>query len=196
LVNTQKVTVLITAESLIAGFMIAYSALNGQLLVDWFRHGGSLMLMPTYIAGIAINAIILTFFVSIILLVSSVPSPTNTKKLRGRYDAGYDLFLTAILGSALFVVANSLSIHHFTVESQQLICLPAELANVVFKEFLAYGVLLGLMVLFVFPGLLPLRALDNHATIIALLCFAAIAAMVVYYYVPGAIECSSGLFAF
>jgi hypothetical protein len=190
---TNKVTVLITAESIIAGFMIAYGALNGQLLVHWSHYGGSYM-MTTYIAGIVIYTIVLTCFVSIVLLFNSLstnnygnPSIGATERVR-RYDAGYDLFLMAILGSAVFVVTNGISIHHFTITGQPIGCFPLELANVLFKEFLFYaGVLLVLLVLLLrFPCLLPL---NHHALIIGLFFFTAVAVVVANYYVPGACAC-------
>lgn len=169
-------TVLITAESIVAGFMIAYGALNGQLLVDWSRHHGSLM--TTYIAGIVVYAIVLTCFVSIVLLFNSLHTnrtigknkeeeKKNKQKLDWRYDAGYDLFLMAILGSAVFVVTNGISIHQFTVASlsqhrppKPISCFDnstfyafgqvAKLADVLYYEFLFYPVFLFLLLL-VFP---------------------------------------------
>jgi hypothetical protein len=138
---TDRVTVLITAESIIAGFMIAYGALNGQLLVDWSRHHGSLL--TTYIAGIVIYTIVLTCFVSIVLLFNSIP--TNGENLLGRYNAGYDLFLMAILGSAVFVVANGFSIRQFTVGSNHMpiSCIPVSpLADIWFYAFLVYAAFL------------------------------------------------------
>lgn len=136
----DRVTVLITAESIIAGFMIAYGALNGQLLAYWSRHGGRLM--GTYIAGIVIDAVVLTCFASIVLLFNSIPTTTNRNK--GRYYAGYDLFLMAILGSIIFVVANGFSIYHFTVGPNHtpIYINVRPLADLLFYAFLVYAVVL------------------------------------------------------
>jgi hypothetical protein len=112
--DTDKVTALITAESIIAGFMIAYGALVGQNLLYWSepKHQGSLF--TTYFAGILIYAIVLTCFVSILLLFKSLDA---NEKDGVRYKAGYRLFSLAIVVSCVYVVLNVGSIYHFTVST-------------------------------------------------------------------------------
>lgn len=109
--KTGKVTSLITAESIIAGFMIAYGALNGQMLIYWSepRHHGSLV--TTYIVGVGIYAIVITCLASILLLYWSL----DTNEMDDvRYKAGYGLFIWAIFLSCVFVNVAVWSIYHFT----------------------------------------------------------------------------------
>lgn len=106
---------LITAESIIAGFMITYGALGAQLLIKWGMLG---LGATTYMAEIMANAIILTSFTSILILFRSIKTPTlNTVE----YDAGYNLFILSIFGSAFFVVVNSYSISHCIASP---VCIP------------------------------------------------------------------------
>jgi hypothetical protein len=147
------VAVLITAESIIAGFMIAYGAINGQLLVQW-SHVDSSYMMTTYIAGIVIYTIVLTCFVSIVLLFDSLGTESTTEQeqdhLRAKYNAGYDLFLMAILGSAVFAFASGYSIYHITVTpgNVPIYCNSVPpLAEVLFGAFGVYAVSLPLLVL-------------------------------------------------
>lgn len=112
--KTDKVTALITAESIIAGFMIAYGALVGQMLVYWSdrSHAGSLF--TTYFAGLLIYAIVLTCFVSILLLFMSI----DDDEANGlKYKRGYYLFICAILVACCYVVLNVGSIYNFTIST-------------------------------------------------------------------------------
>jgi hypothetical protein len=207
--RTNRVTVLVTAESIIAGFMIAYGALNGQMLFDWSRVKDA-SLMPTYIAGIVIYAIVLTCLVSIILLFTSVPTHRqinggNNKDEEQRNllcNAGYDLFLMAILGSAVFVFVNGLSIHHFIVTDQMPIsCIPLELANVLFKEFLFYAVFLVPLVLLSLRGThwLAQRKVHwfarTHLLLIVLVVAVVLAGAIALLCVPSAGTCFLTLFS-
>lgn len=176
-------TVLITAEAIIAGFMIAYGALNGQLLLKWSRYGPSYM-MTTYIAGIVINAIVLTCFVSIVLLFNSLRTNSANKTdddLQGRYDAGYGLFLTTILGSMVFVFTNGFSIWHFTFGSEHMpihCVLVTLFADVLFYAFVVYFVFLSAILLFSWKGNLSCFARHAHlvGTIPVLIAFFCVAA--------------------
>ncbi|MGD0177027.1 MAG: hypothetical protein ABSC50_09420 [Candidatus Bathyarchaeia archaeon] len=88
---TGKVTTLITAEAIIAGFMIAYGALNGQMLTYWRDQtiGTSTnKVITTYLVGVWIYGIVITCFASILLLYSSIDKSDTDR----RYKAGYWLF--------------------------------------------------------------------------------------------------------
>lgn len=109
--NKDKVTALITAESIIAGFMIAYGTLVGQMLMYWSQVKGA-SLFTTFQAGLLASAVVLTCFRSVLLLFKSLDAKgTNNVK----YKAGYDLFIVAILGSCLYVIMNVASIYNFTL---------------------------------------------------------------------------------
>ncbi len=111
--QTEKVTVLITAESIIAGFMFTYGALVGQMLVHWSEICDA-SLFTTFAAGVLIYAIVLTSFRSILLLFKSID--TNAQSAIN-YEAGYYLFVASIFFSGVYVVLNIVSIFLFTVGS-------------------------------------------------------------------------------
>jgi hypothetical protein len=188
----ERVSVLITAESIIAGFMIAYGALNGSMLIYWSnpRHHGSPI--TTYIAGMVIYAIVLTCFVSIILLFNSLPTTEGPgteydRLLDSRCNVGYDLFLMAILGSVAFVLISGYSIYHYAVTNQTITCLdnvtsliiPGQvvaLPDSLFWVFVAYALfLMGLVPLLMMPKFdrKELRRSfeqNDHRLFIGLLC--------------------------
>jgi hypothetical protein len=158
----DKVTVLITAEAIIAGFMFAYGALNGQMLVNWNfgfgcqsygTHCNTSGLMGTYIAGVIINAVVLTSFASILLLLNSLPGSNEKEAVRTRrFYWGYDLFLMAILWTAVYVGIGSYSIYHFTVKHNGILLLDPFLAKVLFAEFCFYAVILAVLLFVALVG--------------------------------------------
>jgi len=103
------VTALITAEAIIAGFMISYATLVSQMLTYWSEHRGSLF--TTFQAGLLASAVVLTCFRSIFVLHRSISSKSTTTD----YEEGYAMFVAAILLSGIYVVLNVLSIYHFTL---------------------------------------------------------------------------------
>jgi hypothetical protein len=110
--KSVQVSALMTAESVIAGFMIAYAALGGQNLLHWADPSYRGSPLTTFVVGLFVYAIVLTCFRSLLLLFQSIKtSETNQTK----YEDGYELFLAAILGSGIFVILNVLSTYHFTV---------------------------------------------------------------------------------
>lgn len=138
--KTGKVTALITAESVIAGFMIAYAAINGQMLIHWTEPQHNFP-VTTYIAGIVIYAIVLTCFVSILLLYESL----DTEEMDDvRYKTGYGLFIWAIFLACAYVIGAAVSIYHFTVTTEhQPYPVPVNpWATVVMAGFFVYVVLL------------------------------------------------------
>ena len=107
---------LITAESIIAGFMIAYATLVSQMLFNWSRVKGA-SLFTTFQAGLLASAVVLTCFRSIFLLYRST-APTNAdKNADADYEVGYDMFIAALLLSGIYVMLNVLSIYRFTLLS-------------------------------------------------------------------------------
>ena len=107
---TNKVAALITAEAIIAGFMISYATLVGQMLIYWSEHGGSLF--TTFQAGLLATAVVLTCFRSIFVLYRFIHSTqTNTAD----YEEGYAMFVAALILSGIYAVLNLLSIYHFTL---------------------------------------------------------------------------------
>ena len=138
--KTAQVTALMTAESVIAGFMIAYSALIGQNLLYWTdpHHHGSPF--TTFLVGLAIYGIVLTFFRSILLLFKSIET---RKTNEGKYKAGYELFIAAMLGAGTYIILNALSTYHFTLRnavfeiSSEFIPLDSTLALIAFFVYVA-----------------------------------------------------------
>jgi hypothetical protein len=124
-----RVNALITAESIIAGFMIAYGALGGQLLIYWGKHGRP---ETTYLAGILVNAIILTCLASIYILFRSINRGYG-------YWAGYNLFKLALFGSSFFVIINAISITHFTAFSPHTAISLPDTCHLVFASGGAFG---------------------------------------------------------
>ena len=108
----NEVTALITAEAIIAGFMISYATLVSQMLTYWSEHRGSLF--TTFQAGLLASAVVLTCFRSIFVLYRSINSK-STKVNTTDYEEGYAMFIAAILLSGIYVVLNVLSIYHFTL---------------------------------------------------------------------------------
>lgn len=149
--GVNRVTALITAEAIIAGFMIAYGAVNGQLLTQWAAyedlHPGAYppgaLVITTFLAGIGIYTIVLTCLVSIPLLFKS----TNPE-CRGSYEAGYDLFGLALLASATFTVSSAFSIWHFTIASDHVpfSCIPVNpVAHLALGFFVLYTGILAVV---------------------------------------------------
>jgi hypothetical protein len=131
-----------TAESVIAGFMISYAALLGPNLLYWAEpaHHGSTF--TTFLVGLLIFGIVLTFFRSLLLLFNSIKTSETDMK---RYKAGYELFMAAMLGAGTFVILNALSVYHFT------------LRNAVFEispEFTTLDSTLALVAFFVYVAVL------------------------------------------
>jgi glucan phosphoethanolaminetransferase (alkaline phosphatase superfamily) len=110
--ESTKVTALMTTESVIAGFMIAYSALIGQNLLYWAdtHHHGSPF--TTFLIGLPIYGIVLTFFRSLLLLFKSIE---KSEINQAKYKAGYELFIAAMLGTGTYIILNALSTYHFTL---------------------------------------------------------------------------------
>ena len=106
----RKVTALITAESIIVGFLAAYATLVNSTLVYWSERGGQIF--TTVFAGLLIYAMMLTAFRSVHLLFRSIDTddPENED-----YRAGYDLFLIVLFGSGIYVLMNAASVVHFSM---------------------------------------------------------------------------------
>jgi len=134
--------------------MIAYGAVNGQILLIWACKSELTAnvncdmsgLVGTYVAGMMINVVVLTSFASILFLLSSIPLNIENggrfEEVRTKYYAGYDLFLVALLGTAVFVVSNSSSIYNFTVKLAGMSWHVHPLADLLYYEFWLYvGVL-------------------------------------------------------
>jgi NADH:ubiquinone oxidoreductase subunit 6 (subunit J) len=188
----DRVTVLITAESIIAGFMIAYGAVNSQLLVSWGCKSFEAVcdrtgLVGTYIAGVFINGVVLTSLASIMFLLSSIPTNEEAKvkskpeehRYRQNYNAGYDLFIATILGTAVFVVSNTISIHNFTVTLSGMPIPVQPVADLLYYEFWLYVVFLAalLAMALIFDCEKVLSRFEHHA-LLRFLCVAAIAVIV------------------
>jgi hypothetical protein len=130
-IKTDKVTVLITAESIIAGFMIAYGGGVGPNLLYWSEKGGSLL--TTYFAGLLTYATVLTCFASILLLFKSLDAEEENDV---RYSWGYRLFIVTILMSCFYVGISVVSIYHFTVSADHK---PLEISVTPLADWLVAG---------------------------------------------------------
>lgn len=108
---------IITAESIIAGFMITYAALVSQMLVSWSTKTGA-SLFTTLQAGLLTSLVVLTCFTSIVYLYRSTDSP-DLRANSGNFQIGYDLFIAALLGTGLYVIFNILSWFRFSLLSFQ-----------------------------------------------------------------------------
>jgi len=136
--KTDRVTVMITAESVIAGFMIAYGALNNQMLLYWSDPKNQGSPVTTYLAGVWIYAAVLTCLTSILLLHASLD--TNSME-DVRYKLGNYLFDWTILMTGAFIFANVSSIYHFTAMPEHTTYdVPVTpWAFVAWSGFIAYG---------------------------------------------------------
>jgi hypothetical protein len=106
----RRVTALMTAESIIVGFLGAYATLVNSTLVFWSERGGRIF--TTVFAGLLIYAMMLTAFRSVHLLFKSI----DTNDLNNKdYKAGYDLFLVVLFGSGIYVLMNAVSVVHFSM---------------------------------------------------------------------------------
>jgi hypothetical protein len=181
--------------------MIAYGAVNGQLLVGWgCQSFGALCnmsgLMGTYIAGMEINVVVLTSLASILLLLNSIPTSNKEPAVcKGRYYLGYDLFLIAILGTVAFVFGNAISIHSFTVSPIHVAMnIPVEpLAGLIFRVFLFYaGLLAVVLVMALLVNSVKLLGFfkggrwHRHGLLILLLFIAGFVAAIAYILAPDA----------
>jgi nitrate reductase NapE component len=115
--KTEKVTVLVTVESLIAGFMIAYGALNMQMLTYWAEPGHCGSPVSTFMAGLVVYGIVLTCFASILFLFWSL----RVNGYDARYTYGWVLFTVTIFVSAIYVLQTVISIHDFTVYNSTIV---------------------------------------------------------------------------
>ena len=111
----QRVATLITAESIIVGFLVAFGSGVNQTLVSWIETGKPIF--GTVFAGLLISALAITAFQSIYLLYRSIDISDADDLLHsdGRYKSGYDLFLMVIAGSGVYVVVNAYSILHYAM---------------------------------------------------------------------------------
>jgi hypothetical protein len=117
LVDKRNVTALMTAESIIVGFLVTYGVTINDKFVSLTRNGEPIF--GTVLAGFLISALAITAFQSIYLLYRSIDiSISDLNDLKDsdkRYKAGYDLFLMVLAGSGLYVVMNAYSIIHYAV---------------------------------------------------------------------------------
>ena len=146
--KTEKVTVLITVESIIAGFMIAYGALNMQMLAHWAKEGAPLV--GTAVAGIWIYAIVLTCFVSILFLYCSLDTDSKYGSFDVRYAWGFCLFCWIIVLSTIYVGETAHSIYRLTVRTNCMgqhapWCYPDTLATLTWNLFKVYVLSLFLL---------------------------------------------------
>ena len=113
--RTRRVTALMTAESIIVAFLVAYGPTVNSTLVSLMASGKPIF--GTVLAGLLISAVALTAFRSILLLYQSIDI-SNLDDVRHsdeRYRAGYDLFLMVIAGSGVYVLINAYSILHYAM---------------------------------------------------------------------------------
>jgi hypothetical protein len=112
----SKVATLVTAESIIVGFLVAFAPGVNQALVSSMMAG-----KPSFgavLAGFLISALALTAFRSILLLYQSIDASRTLDDSRDRYRTGYDLFLMVILGSGVYVLINAVSILHYALTAE------------------------------------------------------------------------------
>jgi len=105
-----KVTALMTAESIIVGFLLAYTSLINERVVALKSLSPPQSVFTTVLAGLLIYGLVLTAFRSLLLLFESIRIRDSCES---NYNAGYDLFLLVILGSGLYVLMNAFSILHY-----------------------------------------------------------------------------------
>ena len=111
----QRVATLITAESIIVGFLVAFGLGVNQTLVSWIETGKPIF--GTVFAGLLISLLALTAFRSMLLLYQSIDiSDVDGAMLSDeRYRVGYDLFLMVIALTGFYVLTNAFSILHYAV---------------------------------------------------------------------------------
>ncbi len=106
--KTRRVTALMTAESIIVGFSIAYASLINERVVHLRDFGKPVF--TTVLAGLLVYGLVLTAFRSLLLFYKSIRTDDPFER---NYNSGYDLFLMTILGSGLFALMNAASIVHY-----------------------------------------------------------------------------------
>jgi hypothetical protein len=111
----QRVATLITAESIIVGFLVAFGSGVNETLVFWIERGKPIF--GTVLAGLLISGLALTAFRSIYLLYKSIDisDVCDVQHSDERYIAGYYLFLIVIGGSGVYVLMNGYSILHYAM---------------------------------------------------------------------------------
>jgi hypothetical protein len=111
--DKDQVTALMTAESIVVGFLLAYSSLFNVRVVDVTHLPQPQSPVSTVLAGFLVYGLILTAFRSLLLLFESI---RTADPCEGNFRAGYDLFLLVILGSGIYVVMNAVSVVHYARE--------------------------------------------------------------------------------
>jgi len=99
-----------TAESIIVGFLLAYTSLINERVVALKNLTPPQSVFTTVLAGLLVYGLVLTAFRSLLLLFDSIRTGDPFER---NYNAGYDLFLLVILGSGLYVLMNAFSILHY-----------------------------------------------------------------------------------
>jgi len=110
LADKRNVTALMTAESIIVGFLLAYAPVVNERVVS-LRDTGK-PVFTTVLAGLLVYGLVLIAFRSLLLLFESIRTDDLYEK---NYNAGYDLFLMVILGSGLYALMNALSVVHYAM---------------------------------------------------------------------------------
>jgi uncharacterized protein with PQ loop repeat len=133
-----KAETLITAESIIAGFLIAIASTYNQLNVQYTGAGKSYL--TPYLGGLLIAALTITAFRSVLLTFDYVH-----KKNEKKYEIAYDLFIIVVIGAILLVIAGVISLVDI-VTRQQYTPIPVSVPGSI---FVVLGVIFGAYVVLV-----------------------------------------------
>jgi len=143
-----KVTALMTAESIIAGLLLAYAPVVNERVVSLKNATPPQPVFSTVLAGLLIYGLVLTAFRSLLLLFESIRTGDPCER---NYNAGYDLFLMVIIGSGAYALMNAVSVVHYAIIGSNVTvpCEPvftSELPSIIVAGILT----VGLVMLFVF----------------------------------------------
>ena len=108
--DKENVTALMTAESIVVGFLLVYASLINARVVDLRK--ASQPVFSTVLAGFVVYGLVLVAFRSLLLLFESIRA---SDFYDDNYNAGYALFLLVILASGFYVMMNTFSLVHYAI---------------------------------------------------------------------------------
>ena len=111
MVSRAKADTLITAQSIIAGFLIAIAAAYNELNIRYVQAGGAAL--TPFLGALAVAALTVTAFRSILILFEYVHSEDEAK-----YAIAYDLFLVLVWGSISLTVIGAVSLLRVVVTQE------------------------------------------------------------------------------
>jgi len=147
LADKGNVTALMTAESIVVGFLLVYASLINETVVR--LKDTEQPVFTTVLAGFLVYGLVLIAFRSLLLLFESIRTGDPYER---NYNAGYDLFLMVIIGSGVYVLMNAVSVVHYAIIGHNVIfsCVPVcprELPSVELPYIVVAGIFTSVWVI-------------------------------------------------